>query len=75
MKFLIVVFTLFLSLFLSGCSTLDKALSNRLTCTVAGDQSFVVSQYGPFGLSAKIDPADGAIVCASKPLDKPGLKV
>jgi hypothetical protein len=49
---------------LSGCATFDGvALENRLACTVAGDKLFVISQYGPVGISSNIADADRAKVC------------
>jgi hypothetical protein len=49
---------------LSGClATLDGTMENRLACTVAGDKLFVVSEYGPIGISNKIADADRAVVC------------
>lgn len=56
--------TILLLPILTACSFLpQQTLSNRIACTVARDQAFTVSQYGPLGLTSKIDPADGSIVC------------
>jgi hypothetical protein len=49
---------------LSGClASLDGAMENRLACTVAGDSLFMISEYGPVGISAKISEKDRAVVC------------
>lgn len=50
---------------LSGCATLglDGKLDNRLVCTVAGDALYVVSEYGPVGISSRISEKDRAVVC------------
>lgn len=48
---------------LSGCSTLDGKMDNRLACTVAGDMLYAISEYGPVGISAKISDKDRAVVC------------
>lgn len=50
---------------LSGCSTLNGMLENRLTCTVAGDKAYFISLYGPIGVSALISDQDSAAVCKS----------
>lgn len=47
------------ALCLNGCIVLD----NRVTCTVAKDKSFVVSQYGAFGLASQIADADTRVIC------------
>ncbi len=49
---------------LSGClATMDGKMDNRLACTVAGDKLFVVSEYGPIGISNKISDKDRAVIC------------
>lgn len=51
--------------FLSGCSTLgDKMnLENRVVCTVNGEKAYVVSEYGPVGISSVISPKDTPAIC------------
>lgn len=51
---------------LTGCGTLDGKLQNRLACAVAGDQLFVISEYGPIGISSKISDKDRAVICVDK---------
>jgi hypothetical protein len=46
---------------LAGCSTVN--LDNRVTCTVAKDKAFFVSEWGPLGVSATISEADRAAIC------------
>jgi hypothetical protein len=58
-----ITFLLLAALALSGCASLDGKLSNRVACTVAKDRAFVVSEYGPVGISAVIDPKDAAVIC------------
>lgn len=41
--------TLCLAALLAGCATFDIPLDNRVTCTVAKDKAFVVSQWGAGG--------------------------
>lgn len=50
---------------LSGCATfgLDGKLDNRVVCTVAKDKAFVVSEYGPVGISSTIADQDRAVIC------------
>ncbi len=50
--------TLPILLALTGCETLNSTLSNRVSMSLACDTAFVVSQYGPVGISSKIDPKD-----------------
>lgn len=53
----------FATVLLCGCATKPGRLDNRLTCTLAGDKAFVVSLYGPIGVTAEISKADSAVVC------------
>lgn len=46
---------------LAGCSAVN--LDNRVTCTVAKDKAFFVSEWGPVGVSATISEADRAAIC------------
>lgn len=48
---------------LSGCSTLETTFANRVACSVAKDQAFSVSMYGPIGIASKIAEQDGAVLC------------
>jgi hypothetical protein len=49
---------------LSGCGSLDGVvLANRVACTVAKDAAFVVSLWGPVGISATIADQDRAVIC------------
>jgi hypothetical protein len=60
------ILSLIAAMSLSGClATLDSKMENRLACTVAGDSLFVISEYGPVGISAKISEKDRAVVCRS----------
>lgn len=55
---------LLLALVLGGCAALElPEHSNRIACTLAADDAFVVSQYGPVGLTGRIHPEDRAIAC------------
>ena len=56
---------------LSGCSSLQVNLDNRIACAVAHDKAFVVSQYGGVGIASTIASADSAVVC---PLPAPVAK-
>lgn len=47
----------------SGCATFDVPLDNRVTCTVAKDKAFVVSEWGPAGISSRIADADRKEIC------------
>lgn len=49
----------------TGCATLglDGKIDNRVTCTVAKDKAFVVSEWGPVGISSTIADADRAVIC------------
>jgi outer membrane biogenesis lipoprotein LolB len=52
--------TLIAALLLAGC---NATMSNRVACTVGKDKSFLVSEYGPVGISAVIDDKDAAVIC------------
>lgn len=57
-------FILFITLAaLSGCATFDINLDNRVTCTVAKDKAFVVSQWGPVGIGSQVADADRQAIC------------
>jgi uncharacterized membrane protein len=59
-----ILMTLVAGVLLSGCATLDGVdLSNRLACSVAKDELYVVSKYGPVGIANKIDDKDRQVVC------------
>ena len=48
---------------LSGCATKPSFLENRVVCTVAQDKAFVVSQWGPVGISGEIAKQDREVIC------------
>ena len=50
---------------LTGCSGMipQGTLANRVSCSVAKDEAYVVSKYGPVGISSTIDPKDTAVIC------------
>lgn len=52
-----------LAALLSGCASLDGKLENRLACTVSKDRAYVVSEYGPIGITGKIAEQDRAAIC------------
>ena len=54
---------LLLAFMLSACSTIKGQFENRVSCTLGGQQLMTTSFYGPFGLTSKIAPEDGAVVC------------
>ena len=54
---------LFLALTLAGCATLEGKLDNRVVCTAAKDKAYVVSEWGPVGISAHVHDADRAVIC------------
>lgn len=59
-----IIAALFALALLPGCATFDGAvLENRLACTVAGDKLFVISQYGPVGITSVIADQDRKKVC------------
>ncbi len=49
-------------LLLSGCA-LTGEFENRLACSVAKDELYVVSKYGPVGIASQISDKDRAVVC------------
>jgi hypothetical protein len=51
---------------LAGCaSTRPEFLENRVVCTVAQEKAFVVSQWGPVGITAEVASADAKVICKS----------
>ena len=54
--------SLMTAILLTGCS-LTSELENRIACTVAKDELFVISQYGPVGIASKIAKQDREVVC------------
>lgn len=58
--------TMWLVLLLAGCATSIEGLGqfeNRLACTLARDRAYVVSEYGPLGISSRIADIDREVVC------------
>ena len=51
MKLLMLIATL---LALSGCAT----FANRISVSLAGDEMYVNSMYGPLGVTSKVDSKD-----------------
>ncbi len=47
---------------LSGCATTD-GLTNRVTCSKAGDKAYFLSLYWRFGVSAEVDQRDATAIC------------
>lgn len=57
-------FTILATLALAGCASLDGlTLDNRVTCTVAKDKAFSVSQWGAVGITSQIADADAKVIC------------
>lgn len=56
---------------LTGCSSLDtdKYLGNRITCTVGKDKAYVISLWGPIGISSEIVKKDSEVICTSKSIE------
>lgn len=48
---------------LAGCASLELNLDNRVTCTAAKDKAFVVSEWGPVGISSRIADLDAKVIC------------
>ena len=51
-----VAFAFAVVLLFPGCAI--ATFENRLTCTVAGDRTFVASMYGPVGVTTEVSPKD-----------------
>ncbi len=47
---------------LTGCALPSGALTNRVVCTVAGDEAHIVSMWGLFGIARKADKRDAAVI-------------
>jgi hypothetical protein len=48
---------------IGGCASTDKFLENRVVCTISKDEAFVVSRWGPVGISSEIARADQEVIC------------
>jgi hypothetical protein len=64
----------FLLAFLPGCATLDGSLGMGLeipdavvTCSVARDKAFTVTETWPLKIAGKIRDADARIICPTIP--------
>lgn len=60
---LLVAVCSWLILLLGGCGSLEGKFENRIACTLAKDKAFVVSEYGPLGISSVIAEQDRKEVC------------
>ena len=49
---------------LAGCSTLEAAFANRVSCSPDRLSAFFTSLYWRLGISAKVDEADAKKLCA-----------
>jgi hypothetical protein len=51
---------------LSGCSSLTGAtFENKLTCSAGDTEAFLVSKYGPIGISTSFSAKDSVAICAA----------
>lgn len=49
---------------LTGCAGFDPSkFENRLACTVSKDRAYVVSEYGPVGITGRLADQDRAAIC------------
>ena len=53
-----------------GCTTTGQ-FENRLVRTVAGDRAFLLSLYGPFGLSSELSAKDIAAILPKEARNAP----
>lgn len=53
---------------LAGCSSLDRIMENRVSCSLDRTQGAFISWYGPLGISAKIAEADVEQMCKTTPV-------
>lgn len=56
------ILILLLSFLFTGCATFES-LENRVVCTVSNDEAFMVSKYGPIGISSQISDKDKDAIC------------
>ncbi len=63
MKKTTLAIALIAALALAGCGTLDGKIDNRVACTAGKDKAFVVSEWGPIGITGKLAEADRAAIC------------
>lgn len=61
MRLLFVILLIGAAVVLAGCGTMN--LDNRVACTVAKDKGFVVSEWGPVGVSSELATQDAAVIC------------
>jgi hypothetical protein len=53
-------------MYLAGCASIEQRptfLENRVVCTLAQDKAFVVSRWGPVGISSEVAEKDRAVIC------------
>lgn len=56
---------------LSGCSSLKGKFENRLAVSADGQAVFMLSLYGPVGISARISDSDARAVAAALAASSP----
>ncbi len=54
MKKTTLTLALIAALALAGCGTLDGKIDNRVACTAGKDKGYVVSEWGPLGITGKL---------------------
>ena len=62
------------ALLLSGCAGIAAKFENVPVCALINDRAFIVSMYGPFGLSSEITERYVAGMCPLTGYPQPGLK-
>lgn len=72
MKPLVILIGILGAFSLSGCSTTAAGkigmLDNRVSCTLDGKHMLFSSMYGPVGVTAKVEDADGSVICSKTPI-------
>ena len=59
---------------LSGCAAIAAKFENVPACSLTHDRAFVVSMYGPLGISSEVTERYAAAMCPQQFSPQPGLK-
>jgi hypothetical protein len=73
-QFLTVALLLIAATALQACDTLSKKFENRLACSLDRSEAYVVSKYGPLGISSEIQKDDAALACKPPPPKEPTVQ-
>jgi hypothetical protein len=73
-RFLTIALLLIAAAGLQACGAIERKFENRLACSLDRSEAYVVSKYGPLGVSSEIQKDDAALACKPPPERSPDMQ-